>query len=327
MWEVVGHEWAVRLLAESITGGRTSHAYLFAGPEHVGKTTLALEFAAALNCTGEEPPCGECPSCRKIAAGTHPDVRLLSGEDETIGIDKVREIQHEAALSPLEGRWRVHILSDFQNATTEAANCLLKTLEEPPQHEILILTVPEADLLLPTVVSRCQVLVLRALPTATIQEVLQTRWGVDQEQAGLLARLSGGRLGWAIRAAKDDSIVHGRKKQLDQLVSLLRVRGVHRWAYAQELSAAPEVLKDVLDLWSTWWRDTLLFKLGCPAHMTNLDQRDDLSSAATLLDAHVIRRALQLTRTTRAQLEQNVNPRLALEVLFLDYPFLPSGAS
>jgi len=322
MWDIVGHEWAVGLLAQSIAQGGVSHAYLFTGPAHIGKTTLALEFAAALNCTGSEVPCGECLACQKIAAGTHPDVRLISGEGKAIGIEKVRQIQHEAILSPFEGHWRVHILSDFQDATHEAANCLLKTLEEPPKREVLLLTVPEADLLLPTVVSRCQVVVLRRLPIAVIAEALQTRWKVHAEHAGLLARLSGGRLGWAIAAAGDSSILEKRKQCLDQLMSLLRVQGVHRWPYAKELCKTPSTLKGVLDLWSTWWRDMLLLKMECPAQVTNLDRRDNMMQAVELLDPLEIRMALQSTRAAREQLEHNANTRLTLEVLFLDYPLL-----
>jgi len=322
MWNLVGHEWAVGLLAQSIAKGSISHAYLFTGPAHIGKTTLALEFAAALNCIGSEVPCGECLACRKIATGIHPDVRLISGEGKAIGIDKVRQIQHEAMLSPFEGRWRVHILSDFQDATPEAANCLLKTLEEPPKREVLILTVPEADLLLPTVASRCQILVLRLLPIATIAEALQTQWELNAARASLLARLSGGRLGWAIATAEDGSILEKRKQHLDQLTSLLRVQGVHRWLYAQQLCAKPRTVKGVLDLWSTWWRDMLLLKMECPAHVTNLDRRDSMVQAVELLDPLEIRTALQSTRNAREQLERNANARLALEVLFLDYPLL-----
>lgn len=322
MWDVVGHEWAVRLLARSLAKESTSHAYLFTGPARIGKTTLALEFAKALNCTGPEVPCGECLACHKIAAGTHPDVRLISGEDKAVGIGRVREIQHEAALSPFEGRWRVHILSDFQRATPEATNCLLKTLEEPPRREVLVLTAPEADLLLPTVVSRCQVLILRLLPIAVIEKALLAHWESGPEQAGFLARLSGGRMGWAIAAAQDSSVLDERKQHLDQLTSLLHVQGVHRWPDAQQLSATPEALKGILDLWSTWWRDVLLLKMHCPAHMTNLDRRHSMAEAVELLDQSEIRVALQSTRNTREQLERNANARLALEVLLLDYPVM-----
>jgi len=158
VWQVVGHEWAVELLKRSLTNGRVAHAYLLTGPPQIGKTTLALNFAQALNCQNPEGPCGECLSCRKIAHGTHPDVRVIEGQGGTIKIDQIRALQRQAALSCTEGRWKVFILRQMERATTEAANCLLKTLEEPPAHVILVLTASEADALPPTIVSRCQVL-------------------------------------------------------------------------------------------------------------------------------------------------------------------------
>jgi DNA polymerase-3 subunit delta' len=321
MWNVVGHEWAVRLLAGSIAKGSASHAYLLTGPAHIGKTTVAQELAKALNCTGSNPPCGECSACRKIAAGTHPDARLISGEEKAIGIDQVREIQREVVLRPFEGRYRVHILSHFQGATPEAANCLLKTLEEPPQYEVLILTAIEPSLLLPTVVSRCQVLPLRLVPIPRIREALENQPDVDTSQANLLARLSGGRVGWAMAAAKNAAALKARGERLDQLLSLLSVQGVHRWTHVRQLSASSSELKDTLDLWSTWWRDVLLLKAGCRDRVTNLDRQAGLAEAVTLYNQQETLVALQSTRTAREQLEHNVNARLALEVLLLEYPF------
>jgi len=320
MWGIIGHEWGLRVLASSIAKGSPSHAYLLAGPAHIGKTTLALGFAKALNCTGSTVPCGQCLACRKIDQGTHPDVRLISGEGKAIGIDRIREIQRQAVLRPFEGRYRVHILSSFHNATPEAANCLLKTLEEPARHEVLVLTAPEADLLLPTVVSRCQVLSLHLLPTPAIREALETRLGLDSARATLLARLSGGRIGWALTAATDSEILTKREQQLDQLRSLLSLRGVHRWSHVRQLSAPSTDLKGLLGLWSTWWRDLLMLKAGCPDRVINLDRQEDLAGVMAQYDRREIVSALKSTCRAQEQLEHNVNARLALEVLLLDYP-------
>ena len=154
-WQTVGHDWAVTLLRRSLAGGRVAHAYLFSGPPQIGKTRLALELAQALNCAQPDPPCGRCPSCLKIARGTHPDVRLVEGEGAggSLKIDQVRALQREAALAPYEGRYRVFILRQMDRATLEAANCLLKTLEEPPGHVVLGLTAVYPESLPLTIVS------------------------------------------------------------------------------------------------------------------------------------------------------------------------------
>ncbi|HFD39309.1 MAG TPA: DNA polymerase III subunit delta', partial [Anaerolineae bacterium] len=138
-WPIIGHDWAVTQLRQSLAHGRVAHAYLFCGLPQIGKTHLARLWAQALLCPQPDPPCGQCLSCQKIDHGTHPDVQVLEGQGagRSIKIDQVRTLQREAVLLPYEGPRRVFILRDFDQATVEAANSLLKTLEEPPAHVTL----------------------------------------------------------------------------------------------------------------------------------------------------------------------------------------------
>jgi len=300
--------------------GRVSHAYLLTGPPQIGKTTLALNFAQALNCPSEDRPCGECLSCRKIARHIHPDVRIIEERDGTIGIDQIRAVQREVALSPYEGSWRVYVIQEMERATTEAANCLLKTLEEPPSQVILLLTARHADALPPTIVSRCQLLNLRPLPAELIQEALQRRWQVDEDKAKLLAKLSGGRIGWAIEANQDGAILKGREGRLGEMLALMGEGRVGRLDYAYQLSRQPDAVPEVLDLWLSWWRDLLLVKGGCPEAVTNSDQQAVLQERARRYTLEQVRGFIKALQDTAGQLEHHVNPRLALEVLMLSLP-------
>lgn len=320
MWQVVGHEWAVALLERSLANGRMAHAYLLLGLPQIGKTTLALNFAQALNCLSEEKPCGQCRSCLKIAHGNHPDVRVIKAANGTIKIEQVRDMQREVALSPHEGHWKVYIIRQMERATPEAANCLLKTLEEPPPQVILILTASDSDQLLPTIISRCQVLNLRPPSVPLIQKALQERWGVDPERAGLLARLSGGRLGWAVRASQDETILRQRERRLDEMVELMGQGRVERWRYAQRLSQSPDDLPEVLDLWLSWWRDLLLIKGGSSTEVTNVDREATLRAQAQGYSLTQVRDFIGALRAAAWQLEHNANTRLALEVLMLSLP-------
>src|SRR6266487_606693 len=142
MWDFMGNERVVEGLRVAVEKGRLPHALLFVGPAGVGKTRLALELAKALNCEGEDSPCGACVHCRQIASGSHPDVVLLErGEGkDSIAIGQVRELRQEATLRPFQGRRKVYVIAGAEALTAQAADALLKTLEEPPPELVLVLT-------------------------------------------------------------------------------------------------------------------------------------------------------------------------------------------
>jgi len=332
MWQVIGHDWVVTLLRNSIADERLSHAYLFTGPPHVGKRTLALSLAQALNCEDQEKPCGQCVSCRKINEGVHPDVRIIDrqyqarllqeslAQQKALRIDAIRTMQEEVSLKPFEGQRKVFVIREAETMTNEAANCLLKTLEEPPPHTVLLLTASDARLLLPTIVSRCQVFGLRPVPMSIIERELQRRYGIDEERTRFLARLSEGRIGWAITAAQDGTVLEKREERLKQLLMLLKMGRIDRLDYVEQLSRQPGLIGGVLELWLGWWRDLLLVKGGCARMINNVDMRVSLEEEARDCDLQEVFEFIKAIRETARQLEDNVNPRLALEVLVLDLP-------
>ncbi len=320
-WPIIGHDGAVVLLRRGLATGRVAHAYLFAGPPQIGKTRLALILAQALNCTQPDPPCGGCASCSKIERRMHADIRVLEGEGAggSIKIDQIRALQREAVLSPYEGRTRVYILRRMDLATLEAANSLLKTLEEPPEHVVLILTAVQADLLPTTVISRCQRFDLRPAPRAVVEACLHER-GIPASNAQLLARLSGGRVGWALHAAEDEEILRQRHQDLDPLIRLLSAARVERLDFAWKASGNLVASRALLELWTTWWRDLLLLSSHGESHIVNIDRSDELKWMAGQSTVSQVWAVLKALEAAASQLEANVNPRLALEGLLLKLP-------
>ena len=339
-WQVIGHDGAVRALARSICADRVAHAYLFTGPHAIGKTTLARALAQALECTSANRPCGECAACQKIARHRHPDVQLIEGvpprfdfdkdtappprandwEHRTLRIKQIREIEHFVSRSPFEGRWKIVILRRFEEAEDPAANAFLKTLEEPPSHTRLILTARDASLLLPTIASRCQVFALRPLALADVESALVERSHAEPEQARLLAHLSGGRLGWAVRANADHALLNARREHLDSLNIVLDEGRAERLARAGDLAKETDTLPELLEQWMGWWRDVLLVQNGEQARVTNVDREENLRDHAARFGSEDVQGALKSLRATTRYLTQNVNARLAMEVLLLNLP-------
>ncbi|GIV96627.1 MAG: DNA polymerase III subunit delta' [Herpetosiphonaceae bacterium] len=336
-WNIIGHEWAIDLLQRSIAAGRPAHAYLMSGPPGVGKTTLALRLAQALNCdTGAASPCGSCRTCRRIERGNHPDVRRAGLDTQAAGkkaeeaarqkalsIDTIRAFQGDIALRPYEGRRRVFILHDAETLSDQAANALLKTLEEPPPFATLVLVAQGGGELLPTVVSRCQVLKLRPLPRATVAAALQERYNLSSEDAAVLAAWSGGRIGWAFEMAESQELLQQRRDQIDELLALQQQPLIDRLRWAEERSKEYRAGQQTtvfrwLDLWSGWWRDAILVAAGCSNDIVNLDRLADLQAIAAPLPARhaFLRRIDQAAQ----QLRENVNPQLVLESLVLHLP-------
>lgn len=329
-WGVVGHEWPVATLSHHIRTGRLQHAYLLSGTSSIGKQTLAVAFTRAMLCTKTEGPCHDsiyCRTCSLVATHKHPDVHMLSPVETgrfistgKIGIDAVRELVHRLSLKPLETKRRVAIISNFEAAARPAADALLKTLEEPPGNAIIIITTDSHSSLPSTIVSRCTQLPMRPIPFSVVERALCEHWGASSEQSATLARISGGRLGWAVRSLSDETINENRSAQFSDLLSLLPASRVDRFVIAKDLTKDREALFATLDLWGCWWRDVMHIAADANTPLINVDKHTEVTIAANQLTAGEAARAVTAVHTAQAQLKRNANPRLVLEVLMLEIP-------
>jgi DNA polymerase-3 subunit delta' len=328
MWQVIGQDKVLSLLDYSLKTDAIAHAYLLVGPRHVGKGTLAINLAQALNCDGPELPCGQCRSCQRILEGKHADVTPIGLDSKTeIGIDDIRGLQRLANLPPYEGKCKVFIIDDAEYLSTEAANSLLKILEEPPPRVVWLLLAAEEEKLLPTIISRCQRLELKPVPSERVQEVLANSYKVDADKAKLLTQLCHGRLGWAVSALANDDILEQRSQRIAQLVSLLTPTGrslEQRFVYAQELASQfsqnRKVGAEILEMWLDWWRDLMLIKGGCQEAILNVDYETTLEEQARELSLSEIKEFLANLGLLQEEISKNVNPRLAWEWLMLNLP-------
>jgi DNA polymerase-3 subunit delta' len=330
-WHIVGHTHAIDILRRTLLAQQVRHAYLLAGPQRIGKTLLAHRFAQTLLCTGgDDPrvaptePCNACLSCRKVLHGNHPDVHVISRapDKQFILIEQIRALQSDSARRTLEGRRNIFIIQNAHEMNLQSANCLLKTLEEPEPDVVLILTVPDAGLLLPTILSRVQQIPVQLLTTAQIKQALVQQWDVESAEADLIAALAAGRMGWAIQAVEDDEMLDERASQLETLSKLPSMSKTQRFDLAQKLSADGDKVRELLELWLLWWRDLVLAAHGCLDLTVNVDMRSTLQAQAARFGPAEAERMLRAILQTMESIEQNVNVRVALEVLMLDVPTL-----
>jgi DNA polymerase-3 subunit delta' len=325
MWQVIGQDKILSLLDYSLKTNAIAHAYLLVGPRHVGKGTLAINLAQALNCDGPELPCCQCRSCQRILEGKHADVTPIGLDSKTeIGIDDIRGLQRLANLPPYEGKCKVFIIEDADYLSTEAANSLLKILEEPPPRVVWLLLAAEEEHLLPTIISRCQRLELKPMPSERIQEVLVNSYNVDANEAKLLMQLCHGRLGWAVSALANDDILEQRSQRIARLVSLLTAGLEQKFAYAQELASQFSQNRragaEIVETWLDWWRDLMLIKGGCQEAIINVDYETTLEEQARELSLSEIEGFLANLCLLQEEISKNVNPRLAWEWLMLNLP-------
>jgi len=342
-WAIHGHEMSVELLQKAISSqAGPRHAYLFLGPRHVGKSTVAQTFAKALLCSAtanntidntmpQSNPCGVCRSCKLIASGNHPDFQLIQPlnkdgnpdrENGLLRVEQASQIIQDASLSPLNSRYKIFVIQEMHSAHPSFANKLLKTLEEPPAYVILCLTAPDRASVLPTIASRCQILELRALPASTIETVLCNEWNVDAAQASLIARISNGRLGWALEQLADKKSLEKRAADLETLQKLTKAGRVERLAFAAELATKRnnKQLFGLLELWMLWWRDVMLAQSGCVDSCCNVDKRAEILHYAQAIPQHIVQQYIHTLRRIESYLRHTTSLRMALDVVLLQLP-------
>jgi DNA polymerase-3 subunit delta' len=335
--ELIGQERAVGALRAALGRDALHHAYLFGGPEGIGKGTAARLLAQAGNCESAQggDPCGACASCKKIARGTHPDVIALAEErvmakagrwepkggrtpSKDIVVDQVRDlVDHRLALKRFEGRRRFVIIDPADAMNVQAQNALLKTLEEPPEDTTLVLVASSPDLLLPTLRSRCARVAFSPLPDALIAERLAAA-GRSPDEARLATALAGGSLGRALGMGASGLAA---RREAVAAAAALDPDDASTWiAYARDQGEDRESARETCELLVVWLRDVLAVQAagqGAPLALADLAPQTN-AAASRLAPAQVIRR-LEAAAAASEALLQNAAPALALERMLIGW--------
>ena len=323
-WNLLGHNWAVDMLRQHVANGTQRHAYLFTGSRGIGRRSLALAFARALTCVQPPAPgafCGECRECRQIGAMQHPDLSIIQAPKEggMLKVEQIRELRKGVLLSPYQAKYKIILLLRFQEANPSSANALLKTLEEAPSKVILLLTADNTEQLLPTIVSRCEVLRLRPVPVSRVEAYLQEK-GANKEKAQFLTHLSAGRPGYALSLLEDETELELRSERIAEFKSMLSASRVNKFAYAEKLVKDKENFRETLLLWLSLWRDLMLYVAGNKESVVNIDPLELFDILSLQLDLSGAKTLLKTAENGIWQLKRNVNARLLAENILLDFP-------
>ena len=272
---IIGHDRQKNLLRRALENQRVAHAYLFEGPEGIGKRLVALALARALLCqTGQG--CGDCAPCRKVDHNNHPDIHFLDADGTAIKIDQVRALQQQLSLRALEGRYKICLIDGAEQFNPAAANALLKTLEEPQPNTVIILLSSHPEKLLTTIKSRCQRLPFQRLPKQRMTDILANRLNLPETEAAVLAALSEGSFKKALGQNKD-LYLEKRRDLLRALLALSSGSTIPLFKLADELAADKEQLVEILEIFQAFFRDLLLLKHGRPeTELVNLDMKETL---------------------------------------------------
>ena len=312
------------MLKKHVINETTRHAYLFSGPPGLGRRTLALRFAQALNCAmpvSAGVPCGQCRNCKQIEAMQHADLTIIQADSEggTLKVDQIREARRTLTLKPYQSKYRVSIFLRFQEANDNAANALLKTLEEAPSYAVLILTADNPEQLLPTIVSRCEVLRLRPLSIHEVQRGLVDR-GIENSRAKLIAHISSGRFGYALRLVENDDLLEVREECLNDLLTLLPASRVEKFKYAEQLAKDKDAMRQTILFWLSYWRDVMLRTAQAESPLVNVDRNVEIEDLASRMDLSSARLVVSGLESALEKMDRNVNSRMLAEVLLLDLP-------
>jgi DNA polymerase III subunit delta' len=325
---IVGHGWVLDLLAKQLAEGRVPHAHLIVGTPSIGKFTTALAMAQLLLCE-HRTGCGVCRQCGLAGRLAHPDLRVLEipSDRKNIPVAEVHEFVHGIALRPLEAERKVYVVRGAEDLAEEGANALLKTIEEPPPAVTIILTAPEPAAVLPTIVSRCQVVRLRPAARGEICAYLEARFSLAPDRADVIARASKGRPGWAVLAAEDPALVDERETRARELLAMLRGTRLDRLeradALAERWGKDADEVRDALDAWMELWRDLLLSQHGAAERIAFVGLAADIAELASALQPETVRHALAATLALATALDRNAHARLALETYGLRLPHVP----
>ena len=318
--DIVGQEQITGHLQNAIRMGKVSHAYIIQGEAGSGKKLLAGTFAATLQCEeGGIEPCGHCQSCKQAVSGNHPDIRRVTHEKATIGVDDIRlQLNNDILVKPYSRPYKVYIIDEAEKMTEQAQNAMLKTIEEPPEYAVILLLADNAERLLPTILSRCILLNLKPVSTEQIKKHLMEKRGFTDYQAEISADFAQGNLGKAIRYAASEDFLAMKEDALRLLRKIDDMQLPELVEHIKSFTDHKLEVNDYIDLMILWYRDVLMFKVtNNPNVIMFKEELSYIKKQASVRDYEGIENVINGMEKAKMRIKANVNFDTTIELMLL----------
>jgi DNA polymerase-3 subunit delta' len=321
--DIVGQERAIKILTKSLKENKVSSSYIFVGNEGTGKKLTAIEFTKAVNCLNPNKKleaCENCHSCNEISKQCSPDLKIIEPIKGSIKIEQIREMRKEIGLKPFKSKKKIYIIDKAEKMTLEASNCLLKTIEEPPYYAIIILICSKIDPILPTIVSRCQIINFGLISSHKIKEfLLNKNSNLEKKKAEIISKLAQGSIGNASKLLSDKEYFIRREEILSYLAVISPEEyGADIFTKVERMVSEIDRIEEILEMIKLWYRDILIIKnTGDKEYVANCDKLEILIEKSQIYSQVILVGILDYLEQIEEYLTRNVNTRLILERLYI----------
>ncbi|PKL72668.1 hypothetical protein CVV26_00150 [Candidatus Kuenenbacteria bacterium HGW-Kuenenbacteria-1] len=319
MNSIIGHEKIIYFLQKSIKNDKLNHAYLFCGPAHLGKTTIAKNFLSEILC---EKKCKKCIHCLNLEKNTHPDVYFINKEKDkkNITIEQIRFLQEKLIRHSFHGSYKIILINQAETLSLGAANCLLKSLEEPNPKTIFILIAENTNLLPKTIISRTQILKFLPVATKDIVNYFEKQFNLEANQALELAKISINKPGLAITFFQNQNLLEEHKKQIREFINFPQKNLNEKFQIIEKtLSTKNEflenikILQNILSQWDLIIRDLILIKNSLNIFIIHSFLENELKELVQNYDENQLLQILKKIKKSKEYLFTNANPKLVFE--------------
>ncbi len=317
---IIGHEKIIENFKNAVKNGHVAHSYIFEGPRSIGKKTMAIALGKTLLCEKKQSQaCGVCTSCMQFKNENQPDFKIISTEESSIKVEEIRALEKDISIRPFSGDRKIYIICGAEKMTVAAQNSFLKTLEEPPEYAVIILTTENKEKLLPTIVSRCQTVVFKPTSSSRIEKFLMAQFNESQEEASFIANFSNGVVGRAVKLTQSEKFKMLRDETIKAIDTTVMQSKEKIFTTREFFDKNKDDIEEILDMMLFYFRDVVIYgETSSVKHIINKDKIDFIETHYNQLEKSALHDIIEAVLETKDNIDLKVNFSLNIEMMLLE---------